>query len=138
MYVKQLAEKLTDFIGTAPKYLSTICYNVFNWIAPVIDFAYNLQRDNGDINIKNSDLFQLGVPQAQICVNETTSEFHTEYDQSLTYICVPKQEIIGKKLVRVFVQNQYFHGIILAHVCGFKFIIFCYFFDSPPTLQQQK
>ena len=76
--------------------LSTICYNVYNWIAPVVDVAYNLQKDYGDINIKNSVLFKLGVPQAQICVNATTAEFHTEYDQSLTYICVPNQEMDGK------------------------------------------
>ena len=96
VYAKELEKQLINSIGIALQYLSTICYNVCNWIAPVVDVAYNLQKDNGDINIKNSDLFQLGVPQAQICVNATTSEFHTEYDQSLTYICVPKQKMIEK------------------------------------------
>ena len=96
MYAKQLEAQLIGSVATAFQHLSTICYNVSNWIAPVVDVAYNLQRDNGDINIKNSDLFQLGVPQAHICVNATTSEFHTEYDQSLTYICVPKQKMNGK------------------------------------------
>ena len=96
MYATQLEKQLIDSMATALQHLSTICYNVYNWIAPVVDVAYNLQRENGDINIKNSVLFQLGVPQAQICVNATTAEFHTEYDQSLTYICVPKQNMEGK------------------------------------------
>ena len=96
MYAKKLEEQLIGSVATAFQHLSTICYNVSNWIAPVVDVAYNLQRDNGDINIKNSDLFQLGIPQAQICVNVTTAEYHTEYDQSLTYICVPKQKMNGK------------------------------------------
>ena len=96
MYATQLEKQLIDSMATALQHLSTICYNVYNWIAPVVDVAYNLQIDNGDINIKNSVLFQLGVPQAQICVNATTAEFHTEFDQSLTYICVPKQKMEGK------------------------------------------
>ena len=66
MYATQLEKQLIDSMATALQNLSTICYNVYNWIAPVVDVAYNLQRDNGNINIKNSVLFQLGVPQAQI------------------------------------------------------------------------
>ena len=91
-----MEEQLIGSMDIALQNLSTICYNVYNWIAPVVDVAYNLQKDYGDINIKDSVLFKLGVPQAQICVNATTSEFHTEYDQSLTYICVPKQKMNGK------------------------------------------
>ena len=81
MYAEQLEEQLIGSVAIALQTLSSICYNVYNWIAPVVDVAYNLQKDYGDINNKNSVLFKLGVPQAQLCVNATTAEFHTEYDQ---------------------------------------------------------
>ena len=86
MNAKQLEEQLIGSMAIALQTLSSICYNVYNWIAPVVDVAYNLQKDYGDINIKDSVIFKLGVPQAQICVNATTAEFHTEYDQSLTSV----------------------------------------------------
>ena len=73
VYASQLEEQLIDSMATALPNLSTTCNNVHNWITVVVDVVYNLQQDNGDINIKNSALFHLGVPQVQICVNATTA-----------------------------------------------------------------
>ena len=46
IYATQLEKQLIDSMATVLQHLSTICYNVYNWIAPVVDVAYNLQRDN--------------------------------------------------------------------------------------------
>ena len=63
-----------------------------NWTSASIDAAYELQNDYGDINIDASDFLKLGTPQLQICINATTNEYHTEFDQSFTLIGVPRQE----------------------------------------------
>ena len=33
-----------------------------------------------------------GLYAAQVCVNTFTHDFHTEFDQGITLICVPEQK----------------------------------------------
>ena len=108
-FSKQIEDKLKSTISSCFKSTSSIFHMGCNWTSASIDAAYELQNDYGDININASDFLKLGTPQLQICINATTNEYHTEFDQSFTLIGVPRQEgKCGGKYYFSFLINDHF------------------------------
>ena len=66
-------------------FLSTI-------IAPVIDVAFNIQAQMGDIKIEETSASNLGIWKSTLAVNAVTKELHTEDDVTYTVIDVPLQK----------------------------------------------
>ena len=65
--------------------------NIHRLISPMIDNAFLLQDDIGDINLKQVETTEVGLWQSEICVNAITKIFHTEKDITYTLITVPPQ-----------------------------------------------
>ena len=56
-----------------------------------MDVGQRIQKEIGDVNIRFGKLGEIGLYAAQVCINATTRDFHTEFDQGLTLIYVPYQ-----------------------------------------------
>ena len=54
-----------------------------------MDGAGKKQIDHGDVKCGKPEM---GLYVAQVCVNASTRDFHTEFDQGPTMICVPAQQ----------------------------------------------
>ena len=57
-----------------------------------MDVAEHMQHQYGNINMTFGKMGEVGLYAAQVCVNASTRDFHTEFDQGPTMICVPAQE----------------------------------------------
>ena len=57
-----------------------------------MDVAEHMQHQYGNINMTFGKMGEVGLYAAQVCVNASTRDFHTEFDQGPTMICVPAQD----------------------------------------------
>ena len=55
---------------------------------------------NGKINLKKVPAFKCGLWHSDVCINDQTTNFHTENDCIYTLITVPKQEIIKNECLK--------------------------------------
>ena len=62
-------------------------------VAPVMNIAYNLQAEEGDIGIQKTTASDAGIWQSSLCVNAITKCWHIENDVTYTIISVPTQEM---------------------------------------------
>ena len=96
---KWVEEKLKTSLESAVDSQSNLFLHCSNFLSPVMDVAEKMQEEHGDINLNFDKFGDIGLYAAQVCVNATTRDYHTEFDQGPTLIYVPAQ----KKTVR----NQY-------------------------------
>ena len=57
-----------------------------------MDVAERIQDEYRDINLRSGKMGEIGLYAAQVCINATTREFHTDFDQGPTLMCVPDQK----------------------------------------------
>ena len=84
-----IEEKMSVILEHAVLSQSELFHHCSNMLSPVMDVAEGLQDEYGDINVQPGRLGDLGLYSAQTCVNAFTHDFHTEFDQGPTLICVP-------------------------------------------------
>ena len=58
-----------------------------------MDVGQLIQKEIGDVNLCFGKLGDIFLYTAQVCINATTRDFHTEFDQGPTLICVPNQRL---------------------------------------------
>ena len=87
-----IEEKLSVTLEQAVLLQSELFHHCSNMLSPVMDVAEGLQDEYGDINVQSGRLSDFGLYSAQTCVNAFTRDFHTEFDQGPTLICVPDQK----------------------------------------------
>ena len=61
-------------------------------ISPMVDAAYEMQKQCGDINIKSTPSAGIGIWKTSVAVNAYTDQLHHETDCTYTIIHVPNQE----------------------------------------------
>lgn len=66
--------------------------NIRSVISPVIDTAFEIQNEVGDINLQPISSSKNGCWQTSVCINAQTSDFHIEKDCTYTLISIPRQE----------------------------------------------
>ena len=66
--------------------------NIRSVISPVIDTAFEIQNEVGDINLQPVSSSKNGCWQTSVCINAQTSDFHIEKDCTYTLISIPRQE----------------------------------------------
>ena len=88
-----VARELKDGI----KSLGNLIPLIQNYIAPVFNFAEEMQHTVGDINIMKDEYSKYGIWKTVYCVNAETHALHTENDCSYTVITVPKQQFENKR-----------------------------------------
>ena len=62
-------------------------------ISPIIQAAYELQSNVGDINLKETSSGDTGLWMTTMCANAETKDFHHENDCTYTIIHVPKMAV---------------------------------------------
>ena len=74
-------------------------------MSPILDVAYDLQSEHGDISLKATPQGS-GSWTSNLCVNATTKCFHTEKDCTYTLISVPRQKKSMGKFKFLFQLND--------------------------------
>ena len=90
-------------------HLKTIIPNLAKLVSPIIDTAYDIQDDVGDINLKKGLASHNGLWQTCICDTCHTMELRTECDCTYTIITVPLQ---GDDKINI---QEYYFILELAH-----------------------
>ena len=85
---EMLHRELCDGVNT----LERIIPRIRNAISPLIGCAHKLQKEYGDINIRETASASLGIWKTAIAVNAYTQQLHYEDDCTYTIIHVPNQE----------------------------------------------
>ena len=85
-------DKLITSLEEAVLSHSRLLFNTSNLLSPLMDVAEHMQHEYGNINLRYGKLGEVGLYLAQVCVNASTRDFHTEFDQGPTMICVPLQQ----------------------------------------------
>ena len=99
-----IGEHLNESIQTLKSYIR----NIPKLISPVIDVAYGMQKEHGDVNLKATKERESGIWMSTIVLNGQTSNFHSENDCTYTLVTVPKQcnkMNHGNKNRRMFLIN---------------------------------
>ena len=88
--IANLIEKMISVeLKIAVENLSTIIPNLKMLIAPVLDVAYDLQDEHGNIGMKRTTIGR-GIWSTCLCVKAITGLFHNEDDCTYTIISIPK------------------------------------------------
>ena len=77
--------------------ISSVLSQTRNIIAPILQVAYDMQREYGNINFNKVLTSDDGLWHSEVCMNAITCIFHTEKDPTYTLISVPLQEQDPKK-----------------------------------------
>ena len=88
---RMLEDKLQATLQNAVECHSRLFLHCSNYLSPVMDVAYQMQDGHGDINLTSGKMSEIGQYSAQVCINATTRDYHTEFDQGPTLIYVPNQ-----------------------------------------------
>ena len=88
---KWMEDKLVDSLLSAITSQSQGLPNCSNFLSPTMDVGQRIQKEIGDVNLCFGKLGEIGLYAAQVCINATTRDFHTKFDQGPTLICVPNQ-----------------------------------------------
>ena len=97
-----VANELDNAVHSFGRYMR----NIKNLLSPVVDTAYKLQNEWGDINIRKVKTSTNGLWTTQVCVDASTKIKHTKNDCTYTVISVPKQvNALGKKQRKMFTSN---------------------------------
>ena len=89
---KQMEYKLLKSLQDVVREQSRDFLYSCNFLSPTAHIANHLQSKLGHININYNKFTSIGLYAAQVCVNATTQQFHTELDQGPTLIYVPNQD----------------------------------------------
>ena len=82
-------------LGAAMDSLSGRLHNLKDLISPILDVAYKVQRQKGNINLRNVQSIDYGLWQSQICVNAWTENSHTENTVPIhLFMCQNKRSIL--------------------------------------------
>lgn len=87
-YEKRIVKEIDRCVTNMERYLP----NIQTIISPVIDTAYEIQSEVGDINLQPMSSSKSGYWQYSICINAQTQQFHNENDCTYTIINVPHQD----------------------------------------------
>ena len=85
---KEFSEDIRYGISNLSKHLP----NIKHLISPVLDIAFQMQKEYGDVNLQEVELSELGIWKTVVTVNAFTKELHIEDDCTSTIIYVPNQE----------------------------------------------
>ena len=91
---KLIGLQLMDSVNDIGRYIK----NISTLICPVLNVAYEMQFDYGDVNLKKVITKDSGLWMSSVCVNAKTCQYHSEDDCTYTVVKVPKQnkEMNGK------------------------------------------
>ena len=103
-----LAEELLTSTLSFKKYLR----NITDLLSPVINEAFECQKDWGNICLNAVPTTEYGLWQSQICIDASTSTAHTEKDCTYTLISVPNQQNTFSRKVK---RKSYFLFVLNDH-----------------------
>ena len=103
-----LAEELLPSTLSFKKYLR----NITDLLSPVINEAFECQKDWGNICLNAVPTTEYGLWQSQICIDASTSTAHTEKDCTYTLISVPNQQNTFSRKVK---RKSYFLFVLNDH-----------------------
>ena len=66
--------------------------NIKDYIAPTLNVIFNLQKDVGNLNMKETAVSNDGMWQSSLCINFQKTDLHTENYCTYTVIAVPNQK----------------------------------------------
>jgi len=71
--------------------MENVIRNISKLLSPVIDTAFEMQKDYGQVGLKDVESSESGMWQSSMCVNARTRILHTEEDCTYTLCKVPSQ-----------------------------------------------
>ena len=86
-YEKRIDVQINSSVASISKFIP----NIKTLISPVLETAFEIQKETGSINLQSFPSSKNGCWQTSICVDAQTSHFHTENDCTYTLISVPDQ-----------------------------------------------
>ena len=101
----QMESLSANVVHHAVQDLSNITPNLHKLLSPVVDVAFKIQVDHGDLNLKQVKTSSSSLWQSNVCVNASTNKWHTDNDCSYRLVSVPKQDCV-KKYVFFFRSNS--------------------------------
>ena len=87
-YEEQIALEIDSCVNR----IGRVIPNIRCVISPVIDTAFEIQKERGHINLQSTLTSENGCWQTSICINAQTKDFHNEHDCTYTLITVPDQD----------------------------------------------
>ena len=101
--------------------LISILPKIQEYIAPTLNIAYNLQKEIGDCNLKETAVSEVGLWQSSICVDCQTSSLHTENDCTYTIITTPNQDKNTAPIFLFEIQKGFTIGLQMDPGLSFMF-----------------
>ena len=120
---KVIAEEMEKLSATEVGYgvmkLSAIIPNIHKLLSPVVDVAFNMQAEHGDVNLQQVETSASGLWQSKVCINASTKKWHTENDCSYTLVSVPEQDCTRKYVFFIKLNANKYIGIPMASGVSF-------------------
>ena len=111
----EMDDDLIDQLVVGITNLETLVLNLRQLVTLIINVAYDLQGNVGDINLVKVPTFSYGLWNLQVCVNANTAEFHTEKNCVFTMITITQQTEVTNTYNLLFkLKNKYNLGITLT------------------------
>ena len=84
MWCSSADDLIAEHMNNSVHALKSYIRNIPRLISPVIDTAYEMQQDHGDVNLKAMNSKESGIWMCTIALNAQTSNFHSEDDCTYT------------------------------------------------------
>ena len=82
---------ISDHINESVSQFQNRFKNINRLLSLVIDTAFEMQSEHGDVNLKVTNTKQSGIWMSTVALNAQTSQFHSEQDCTYTIVKVPCQ-----------------------------------------------
>ena len=92
---------LMDSVNDISRYIR----NISSLICPVLNVAFEMQKEYGDVNLQKLFAEDSWLWMSSICVNAKTTQYHVEDDCTYTVVKVPQQ---NKKMNGNYVSSRIF------------------------------
>ena len=83
-------------IASSFRNIKRIIPNITELTSTVVDVAYEMQQNHGNVNLRKDSVNVDGVWMGTVAVNGITKKLHVEDDCTYTVVYVPAQEQKGK------------------------------------------
>ena len=118
-----IALHLNESVNSMKRYIR----NIPHLICPLLNVAYEMQKDHGCVNLKSVKTTESGMWMSSVCINARTSLFHSEEDCTYTLIKIPYQDKdmnkgnAHERMFLVRINNETMLSIPLSYNLSFLF-----------------
>ena len=110
--------------------------NIDKLLSPVINTAFEMQSEHGDVNLKATKTKQSGIWMSTVALNAQTLKFHSEQDCTYTIVKVPCQSKVINKYANH--QHMFLLKINEQKTIALPFIHNISFFFSPTFITHRQ